>query len=74
VQDVDITDDNMFLDEVEVDLNMLYTLVLGANLGLQAKAALSNPCKLRPRVCNAYARHKGGSAMFYRKSMTLEIA
>jgi hypothetical protein len=74
VQDVDITDDNMFLDEVEVDLNMLYTLVLGANLGLRAKATSSSPCKLRPRVCNVRARHEGGSSMFYRKSMTPEIA
>jgi hypothetical protein len=28
VQDADITDDNTFLDEVKVDLNMLCTLVL----------------------------------------------
>jgi hypothetical protein len=28
VQDVDITNDNAFLNEVEVDLNMLYILML----------------------------------------------
>jgi hypothetical protein len=28
VQDADITDGNMFLDEVEVDLDLLYALVL----------------------------------------------
>jgi hypothetical protein len=28
VQEADITDDNVFPDEVEVDLNMFYTLVL----------------------------------------------
>jgi hypothetical protein len=28
VQEADITDDNVLPDEVEVDLNMLYTLVL----------------------------------------------
>jgi hypothetical protein len=28
VQDADITDGNMFPNEVEVDLDMLYTLVL----------------------------------------------
>jgi hypothetical protein len=28
VQDADITDGNTFPDEVEIDLNMLYTLVL----------------------------------------------
>jgi hypothetical protein len=56
-------------------LNLAFEgLLLGASLCLQAKATLSNPCKLGPRVCNASAQCEGGSVVFYRKSETPKVA
>jgi hypothetical protein len=59
VQDAEITDDNTFLDEVEVDLNMLCTLVLngisgevdGANIVTVDRVLFDNGAWSSSRSC-----------------------
>jgi hypothetical protein len=49
-------------------------LLFGVSLYLRVKATSCKPRKLGPRVSNTSTQCKGGSAVFCRKSETLEVA